>query len=447
MNRNFISHQNTKLVRKMLLIILFAIIFIAIRIPFFENNVRGEEGIFAEIFINHPKGPKYLQIARINGKEVFIYPNHASMISETISFFGKTSQIFFDFSSHSEWAITIALRFFFSLFHLFSWVLVLMSFLKMDGKKGYLILYIFILSITPIAIKGSVELNIDNSVGVLFTSLLCFSLLVYEYTNKKTFFNYLFVSLSCFLFGFGKTEWSIGFAISFIIAIFSSRIIRKNIDVKLLLALIIGIVLGNFVNYMVSPYNYLDGLNLLTWYLKSQIVVTNVSSNANIVTTWLTLNLQRLPKTLPIIMLIFLNAFLLVSNLKITNFTTIFLFILSSLLFFAFSLNTFSTNSRLFLPSFFSCVFTSITLVKSYLKEPQKPFFMVFILVILVSNMILFPEIQRYKIIDIKPRSDCVSFLGIGKGYIRENVDYISRSLGLEGASKFAEEYGVTLCE
>ena len=58
----------------------------------------------------------------------------------------------------------------------------------MNGKKWYLVLSILILSITPIAIKGSAELNIDNSVGVLFTSLLCFSLLLYQYTNKKNFF-------------------------------------------------------------------------------------------------------------------------------------------------------------------------------------------------------------------------------------------------------------------
>jgi len=439
--------QNKKQIRIILIIFLFAIIFFAIRIPYYENNVRGEEGIFAEIFINHPIGPKYLQIARINGKEIFTYPNHASMISETISFFGKTAQIFFDFSGQTERAVTIALRFFFSMFHLISWSLVLMSFLEMKTKKGYLILFILILSITPIAIKGSVELNIDNSVGVLFTSLLCFSLLVYEYSNKKTFLNYLFVSLSCLLFGFGKTEWSVGFAISFIIAIFSSIILKKEINKKLLSAVIIGLILGNLVNYLVSPYNYLDGLHLLKWYLESQIVTQDVSPNASIVTTWLDLNLQRIPETFPIIILIFFNSFLLLLNIKKTNFVIIFLFILSSSLFFAFSLNTFSTTSRLFLPSFFSCVFTSTTLVKNYLKEPQKPFFIVLVLAIFVSNIIFVPEIQRYKIIDVKPRSDCAIFMDIGYGYIREDVDYISRSLGLEGARKFADENGVTLCE
>ncbi len=448
MNKILISIQDTKLTRKILLIILFSIIFIAIRIPYYENNIRGEEGIFAEIFINHPEGPKYLQIARIDGKEIFTYPNHASMISETISFFGKITQTFFDFSGHSEWGITIALRFFFSLFHLFSWLLVLIYLLEMNREKWYLVFFIFILSITPIAFEGSVELNIDNSVGVLFTSLVCFSLLVYEYTNKKTFFNYLFVSLSCLLFGFGKTEWSVGFAISLITVILLSIVIKKKTDIKLLFAVIIGLVPGNLINYLVSPYNYLDGLSLLMWYLKSQIVVTNVSSNANIVTTWLTLNLQRLPKTLPIIILIFHNAFLLVSNLRKTNFTNIFLFILSSSLFFAFSLDTFGTASRLFLPSFFSCVFTSTTLVKNYLRKRQKPFFVGLILVIFVSNVILFPEIQKYKIIDIKPRSDCVYILGIGTGYIREDVNYISSSLGrLEGAIKFADDHGVTICE
>ena len=213
-------------------------------------------------------------------------------------------------------------------------------------------------------------------------------------------------------------------------------------------AVIIGLILGNFINYLVSPYNYLDGLHLLNWYFKSQIASKNVSSNASIVTTWLDLNLQRLPETLPIIILILFNAFLLFMNLRKTDFTTIFLFILSSSLFFAFSLNTFSTASRLFLPSFFSCVFTSTTLVKNYLKEPQKPFFIVLIMAILVYNGIFFPKIQRHKIIDIKPRSDCVYILGIGTAYIREDLDYISSSLGrLEGARNFADEYGVTLCE
>jgi len=433
--------------RKALYIIflfLFIVLYIVIRKPYYSNNLRGEEGNFADIFINQPPGPNYLLIARVNGMEIYDYPQHPALLYETIASAGRVAEKVINFSELSVYKTNVILRALFSSFQLVIWVLIWLTVVMFEyfQNKIHLFLLIGLLSLSPIALESSLFLQIDNTVGALFIGFFCFSLIASAFL-KNRYVKYTILFFSGVVVGFGKNEWGIVLIASLFVSVIFSKLFSIKFQTAVIISILSGFAAGTVINIVFDGFNYFAGFKLMTGMLRGE--TTGLTLNLQqFIKSWVQQNIERLPYLSIIIILLLVNIIKAAFQFKKLFFEQILLLFFSSLLFFAFSVSSWVDSSRYFVPAFFTSIFTYILLT----PNQKKSMFQIILFSTIIGIDIYFaPIIQPFKQIETYPEAGCLMDIGTARGFINTDVDFVTNSLGDKGQDNFALKYNTRVCE
>jgi len=257
------SHTKTCL----LTVILLTLLYFGARLPFYQQLPIGEEGLFANMFYNHPTAPNYLLLARIEGRDLYYPFNHPSAPCWIISMAGRFFSAFLPPSRAPEAAVIFLVRWAFSLFQFFIFLLLTISlFLRKDGSPPRLATVLpFAVIISPLAVSSSLVLHVDGSVGVLMAGLVSLAWLAKQKGFFSTRMNGLLISSSSFFLGLGKQEWSLAFGAAAIVTLMYTAA-RRPAGAKSHAYLIYGLagcLAGNLLGYAIDPVNYLGGISIL----------------------------------------------------------------------------------------------------------------------------------------------------------------------------------------
>jgi hypothetical protein len=280
-----------------ILLLLFAISFFAARIPLLNEPLGFEEGIFAELIVNRPAGPHYALSGRIDGQKTYTYISHPATLYELLKLGGYISKEFLTYDIYlNDSLITPRLRLICSFYQFIFWAILLIFALISQSIHGkWPILIIFTAMLSPLALKTSTFLQIDNTSGMLLCGLAALLFSVANQKNMSPKKSTLFLFAGGFIVGLGKQEWSFALLAAMAVMFFLTIIAkRKSSDynyIKIISCIATGILLGNIVSFLYDPVNYTRGLHYIAVFFKLQ----NSSPSHWDFTHWLMLTKKRLP--------------------------------------------------------------------------------------------------------------------------------------------------------
>ena len=431
------------------LILFFCIFYFVVRIPYYSRYLLGEEGAFADLFINHPKGPNYILKGRVDGKGFYGPPAHPGLIYETISLTGKIGGNFIQFDTQNEERTTIILRFIFSLYQFFSFLLLVISvylFTHHYDKIDSLIMIILI-SFSPISLQESVHLQVDGSIGALFFSIFCLTHIIYKTFNQKDLGisnPYLFfILLSSTIIGFGKNEWVIAVIISVAAAVIFSIGRKIKLQTSLVMVIILGLVIGSLISFQFDQVNFLAGFKRIFYFINID-TATLQSKPTNLLLNLIDVNMRRMPFLSSLILVLLINGLGIIQKRKEIEFETVLFFFLSLALTLPFMLTTWGVTPKFFVPAMVISAY-SYFLIKP--KPVSKLVKVIFVSIFVSLNIFFHPEIIPFTERNPEPREECLLNIGAANGFFNEDVNFLTWSLSDSSRDILAAEYGTKMCE
>ena len=444
-------------------LILFTFCYFTFRLPYYVSPMVGEDTIFADIFINQPQGPLYCIVAQINGDSIYNFIAHPAPLYEVLKMSGFLSNFFIDYTVFNDLELSAILRLFYSCFQYSIFLMLLFIANKSNVSYKWLLnIFLLIISITPMSIESSTDLQIDGSSGILLSAPLSIILMLIS-INPGSRYSIFALFLATVIFGLGKQEWSLMMLCSLVALVpanFVLKKIQKVPDVSshvyvLFVTGLLGVILGNIVSYLYDKSNYTMGLQLFTNMIQSFTIISLQTKDVIVHTTkgfnivmqnknadWLKLTSDRLEFVYIIIMLIFFNFYLLIKNLKYVKSSQVLLMLISLSLFFAYFISSWGSFFRYFSPAFIAtviCVFS----FNEYFKVKFNRQVLIFIIslstILTVRSYSLKiniaqkikPEYYNLHIIeDPILSSDCVNLVNISINK-PDNIDFTLKFYGL----------------
>jgi hypothetical protein len=403
--------------------------FFAMRAPLFQKNLSGEDGMFANIFINQPAGPNYLQVARLDGQEIYFPPQHPAFLYETIRIAGRIAGIFINLHNLSDYKATVLLRFSFSLFSLLIWMLyALISLLaeKNDKKSLLMLISLWVLCAAPLSVGTSLQLQTDTTAGILFVGLFSAMLLLNHFNRLRGRLFLAGVFTTAMLIGLGKNEWSIIFLSSLIVTFLFRFLLLKKLmnssivdDGQIFPAALFGCLAGNLFSFLFDPYNYLEGFNIIGNRLGTFSAFGNQGSS------WYSVFLWRLPVLFVILLLLLYSSIFIVVNLRKVSLVQSLSYFFSAALFMTFLPSTQSVFDRYFAPAFVSSVATFLLLFPTVEGVRSKSLFAAICAGMLIYSWMFYPPVQPYQNIQAHGKTGCAEPLSVADGY-NKDFDYVA---------------------
>ena len=455
---------------KLFILLLWVILFFFWRVGAYTAPMIGEDGHPADIFLHQPKGPDYLQIARIDGVPIYFHPEHPAGEYEILRATGNLFSLFINHELLTEFELTVFLRWSYSLFQVFIFLL-LISLILLQGdllspRNVISLIGILVFTITPFSVITSTNLQVDGSVGAFAVGTVGLSLFAFFKTKLPPVFKYGLVLISTFIVGLGKNEWNVAllatlvvcFSYTFLLKLYYHRQVR--IEFALLCTLMVGAVLGNIFVYLLDPLNYLGGFDVIS-RIHSASKITGFFD-------FLILVLKRSWMILPHLILCVIFLINLGRNISQWHIAVIFLFVYGLFLTGGFFLTQWARFPRYYAPAFMALLFS---IVLQFQIQPniinRKLVGLSFAALLLISFVYI---IQTFNLslylMDLKERNlgvavtieekeamslpaikpPCIVVTGIAEA-LHEDFDYIANSLGRHDIETLADKYGRELCE
>lgn len=450
----FVTLPQKKLAARYMLI--FIGCYIAGRVLFFMLPLTYEEGIFGAISIYHPVKPNYCQIARINGETIYDILWHPSLMLELLSYMGYGINFLLTHILSQAYQ-PIVLRCSYALFQLAIWlglIIICMKKLPMFTPPTIhraLLLLLFMLS--PVAVRSSVNLHMDGSVGVFSCGAICLVLLVYQYQLMRLPVIYLLAAVASIFFGFGKQEWNLAFLVSVVCAtgyvmLLNIRRLKEHLsDIFLSMILIMGVLIGNVISYYFDPVNYLSGLHLFYGASRGRTILTAFSQWLHIsaITQW------WIVTHLVLFLLLGIGIFKKRCRLTLPE-SLIVLFSLS--LFTGYLLSSWS-EIRYYSTGFITAVSGYIIFAPWIDRVLSRKMAMVCVIILAIHPIILeewylkrlyLPNDPIAQCIQENANKECVPWIAIAVAY-DQKLDYVAASISRETVDSLMKKYGKVLCK
>ena len=285
-----------KLCGLFLILLVFTSCYFLVRISLLPEALNGEEGIFADLIVHRPSGPFYGLYGRLEGKNIYGYIGHPAGIYETLRLSGWIFQKFLASPVYlNDELITPRLRVICSFYQLIFWGLLLaMVYWNRSFPRGWSILLVFTGMLSPLAIKTSLQLQTDNTCGILFCGAAAGLFALASRSSLRVPLKGILLFLGGFLAGTGKQEWSLALFLALLLTAGMYRFFSDSTSGKPLPSLAViaaGILAGNLASYFFDPVNYSLGMH----YFLSFSNVTPVSQAHWSFFRWLELMQFRLP--------------------------------------------------------------------------------------------------------------------------------------------------------
>ncbi len=387
------------------------------------------------------------------------------MLYELLSGAGSLSNLLSDTSFLNTDQKISRVRFAFSSFQLFIWLLLFLILFRraLSNTSPCQILLIFAAAITPMAIASSIMTRLDGSVGILMTGLPVLAIAAAARAEKIRKSHILFFGSSVFLFGMGRNEWTILFLVAtgivFLFSFFDKKSPRKELW-TFLAAGTAGLFLGNLASYLLDPGNYIGGFGLIFFRGEAtQFLDLGTAGDFRRL-------LVRLFMSFPTLCFLAVGLGFFIKHRRSLS---LLLLLLPGLLFFGY-LPSFLSDTfysyRYFAPALICSTIAAVAFIQANTK-PWVKVGIVILSLILIGQTVYFSRValsnklsvtdgfgrpvhayfpNKDEVVKKAKEAGCVPVLPNWTKFSHPDSDFVIPSLGKENATKVVEKRGGTLC-
>jgi len=443
------------ILRRILLVLLLIILFFAVRWHFYKIPLSGEDGMFAEMMVHPPDGPKGLY-GRIDGEGYYEILRHPAMLYTVLTFGARlSSPLLADVPWQDDAKITPPLRFICSLFQLFIFVAlaVYLSFRKQPVHILLALIFIGVV-ISPVSVKSSTALQVDNTTGALMLVIFSMVILFILSDGLKGKAAHIFLLAATVFLAMGKQEWSMVLLIAllattvclFVLRMKTSANIRP--DILLLLTILAGVVAGNIFSYLAGPYGYVGGLRVFWDHSR----VEEIASGGVGFDLWLRLTCLKLKWMCTVIGLIAISLILALNKFKQLKGLEILLILFGIGLFGAYFISVCNINARYYIPSLVVTMFAIIALFPTKLTRKTTIAISVIVIMMFATSGVYL--LYKIGIEEPKPYFDAsrvslapnqIAVLSPADAWNKPQIDFLSYYMGRPNVERLASEYNKRL--
>lgn len=461
-------------------ILMFFLVFVSIalsRMPFLNFPLVDEEGMMSILMLsNHNSSENYekkqeskclLLAGRSDGISIWASPERNILPYKFLcNIVGPTfTNYYFSKSNNSIAKKTSLSRItFFLITSLGILSLLILGYLKSFNRsikqQLYICLFSFFVFTTPLALGGSIQPQLDGSIGVLIFGL--FSLLLYLSSSEKLDISlkYLLLIIAGCICAFGKNEWAYAvFGAYFILVILrlsTKNILRDqnfHINYQNVLLICGGVFVGSLISWLFSPSDY------MAWF--------DVAKRTSKVSNSLHNFIVNLKFIYPVVILGFLALFVQLQSFKKKNVnqTPLVLFLAGAMIFIAYMANGWLGDRfpRYYIPPlilFFASLLTSDFLNTLPKRVNLDRLYWVTILFILINCILLSNKYINFTSITSHPRKPLqphiekmilihseskaspneIYFYDSSLGYYYPDISFIGGSVGWDNAKYLTEK-------
>jgi hypothetical protein len=443
----------------------FLLVFFCARLPLFSLGWDGEDasGFDADIFFHQPAKPNYLLLGRIHSQEIYAPAfGHPAPSYEMYALLGRAVEWVIPFHAFSDLQVIVLLKAIASLFQLAIWLPLLWLVTRNSLERTTRLvgcLVITALALSPLAIQGSNEFQIDSTFGFLMAGAYALALLFADRNERHPIFGFLAVAAASAFLGLGKNEWTLVLIIAWgmllALALMMSLVFRRGDEhqrrrfLVCLSGTLIGLGVGNLASYLFEPALYISGWQLMADMIRTASAVSDAARNH-----FFEVNKERLRFTqAPIFLIVFMAWQVALRRSKFSP-----CLMLASIfgvgLFSAFFISTWGSFARYFAPALAAL---SVVMVWLYVERPPKASSLLACILascwLAVAGVRLaysaeLARISIHGIRDVRPNPDakCALLLPVEDGYRRKDLDFAHTGLGYQGAEEFAQQFGSHVC-
>ncbi len=428
---------------KIVFLLVFTVCYWACRIPLIHEPLFFEEGTFAELIVHQPVGPYYNLGGRIDGQNVYGKMSHPAGPYEMLRLAGKLGHfMLYDPLYLDDEIITPRLRIL-SLF--ISWCawMTIAFWVCLTAKNMRLYLIAAVAAMSPLAIKTSTVLQIDNTAGVLICGVA--ALLIYQASRCSTKHRlpfFLYAGAGC-IGGLGKQEWSIALMAAIAAGLlWVSRQHRKlyfRDELWFGLSMAAGLLFGNLISFVYDPENYVSAFSVMkglsrfsedatgTFYASLKIRIPFLASFFLLAMLMLLFVLSSRPKSFSARTVFFYGIFLCLPFLASQSY-----------------------ELRYFAPSLIVITVGCIGSIPAITSFGQRAAIQSVMALILMSSAVFLycytPDrnVQLEMIQDgtLKSEPGTILFLNSGAGWNKPDIDYVNDTMGIQSVYAGAEKIG-----
>lgn len=250
------------------------------RLPFLQNILVGEEGSFAYLVVGKSPvvhGLDALLVGRIDGVDRLIFPEHNILMYHFIDTVGRFAGSAFALCDDgSQSCTTMQARLPFLLLFLSALAIGIVGLRRwfihdrplLLATQFLLLIYI---ASCPLLVGGSIQPQIDGSLGVLILNMSAAFLLSAGPQSKRPSLHLLF--LSGFVTAAGKEEWALCLLGTLAVFLLLAGLVTFKIDkgrydnireaIRFIAPVSAGVLLGQGLVYLYAPDAYLAGLSVM----------------------------------------------------------------------------------------------------------------------------------------------------------------------------------------
>ena len=444
----------------------FTALYFLARLIFYPLILRGEEGIFAEIFLYQPIGPDYSQMGRLDGVTIYGIIEHPALIYEVLRYWGFFWSALIDYSRWSELWTTVLARFAYSTFEYAVWLMMIAIWSHLKGRSArgretadrLIVCFFYCLAVWPASLLNTTNINIDASVGVLIAGLLSAVVMLFASPAIPRWGLYVPLAAVAFFSGFGKNEVSIVLIIATIVCgaayllAWALKINRAGGAgyLPVLVITVAGNLAGNYFNYSFDPVNYMAGFDVL--HLRGS--QTSLLGTGDIA-AWTKVFLARLPFILIHLVLWGMTAWQLIRRLHQVRFPALLTFLYGSALFFGYFISYAEVGARYFEPALIALTASFLLLnPRIDFSQAGRKWFAVFLIICAVHST---AEVSativrvarnpgllqsRFVVPEEVKNTGCIPVLEQADAFHRSDIDYVA----YEHMKPLVESKGKKLC-
>ncbi|HEV2054726.1 MAG TPA: hypothetical protein VGV06_06070 [Methylomirabilota bacterium] len=252
------------------MVALTILVFWVFRAPFLAQPLVGEEGIFADLYLNSPPGPDYGLMARINGIPLRAPLSHPAPLYESMTHLGSLARRY-GWTPVPSMSSDMAIRSLNSLFQLAFWVTLAVTVpWRRERTQGIAIAAYLAMLISPLAVGGSLYLQVDTTVGWLACGILAIAV---QAGGVSAW------ALSGLVLGFvGKQEWSICLALAAAMTLGWGLFMGQRRSAGPLGLVVLAALAGSFSSWTFDPVNWSEGADVMLSIAAEHTVLSTPSS-------------------------------------------------------------------------------------------------------------------------------------------------------------------------
>jgi NADH:ubiquinone oxidoreductase subunit 6 (subunit J) len=437
-------------------------IFFGARLVQYRAQLQGEEGIIADVFVHRPHSPNYLLLARINGRNIYIGPEHPAGIYETIEAAGRLAELLRPASSFQDVSGAFWLRLAFSSFFLLTWGAAAAAFV-VPGRPWPSKLLVWLLAAvaaSPIAVRTSTQLQTDGSVGVLMCGSVALGIVwVTRRRDQKLPFIYLF--LTAVFLGTGKQEWTMVLALA-IVGWLGYLTLQKVRDRKrelrpyawIAAVIVAGLTAGSLTAWAYDSVNYWGGFNVL----QRTSAVATIVTGENATQQWFDGTVARLPDLFTVFALMAIIATITIARRRFYDPQEALLLLFGCALFAGYFFSYWNFDDpRYFAPCLIVLMTLAVSMLEGLGRGEQRQGWRIHLPKAVISMFLVAMTLQSSLFLakqnPNRPPSagppeylDCIPLLPSAFAWNRPALDFVGSGLDRSGASGFLKQHGATLC-